>query len=173
MSEFTRLLKVDDIAALPLERDIRANGEECRALARRFQLEALDHLAAQLRILPWNQGGARVEGELQAHLLQRCVVSLQPMPQTVARDFVSFFAPQEALDRFAAQTLPVEMEDPEVIEAAGIDLGELVAQQLSLALDPYPHLPDAEMPPFAAGRPAAASPFADLAQACAGLKEKP
>ena len=158
---------------LPVQREIRASGAECRALARRFGLEALERLAAQLRVSAWERGGARVEGELQAHLLQRCVVSLQPMPQTVARRFVSFFAPEEALDRLAADSLPVEMEDPEVIEAAGIDLGELVAQQLCLALDPYPHLPDAEMPPFAAGRPAAASPFAGLAQACAGFKDKP
>ena len=162
MSEFSRLLKTEDIAALPLQREVRATKEECRALARRFHLEALEHLAAQLRASAWNRGGVRVEGELKAQVLQRCVVSLEPMPQGIDKRFVSFFTPPDALDEVSMENLPVEVEAPEVIEAQGVDLGELVAQQLSLALDPYPHLPDARLPDFATAKPSSASPFADL-----------
>ena len=164
MPEFSRLLKVENLSALPVERELRATGEECRALAQRFRLEGLERLASRLRILPWNRGGIRVEGELQAHVVQRCVISLQPMPQDIAKGFVSFFAPPEALDELSLEALPMEMEAPEVIEADGVDLGELVAQQLCLALDPYPHLPGARMPDFAGAPPSPATPFAGLSR---------
>jgi hypothetical protein len=41
------------------------------------------------------------------------------------------------------------------------DLGEALAEQLALALDPYPRAPDAALPPEAEEAPA--SPFARLA----------
>ena len=165
MPEFSRLLKPEHIAALPLEREIRAATGECQALARRFHLESLGLLAARLRISPWNHNGARVDGALQAHIVQRCVISLQPVPQSVTREFASFFITPAAPCQtdLPPQTSALEREDPEPIESDGIDLGELVAQQLSLAIDPYPHLPDARLPDFAAAAPpAAASPFAAL-----------
>jgi hypothetical protein len=54
-------------------------------------------------------------------------------------------------------------DDPDEIESAdGIaDLGEAVAEQLALALDPYPRAPDAELPPEANDE--AAGAFAALA----------
>ena len=60
-------------------------------------------------------------------------------------------------------------EAPEPAPGGWIDLGELAAEQLGLALDPYPRKPDAEVPaewkaepveePVAAERP---NPFAIL-----------
>ena len=47
---------------------------------------------------------------------------------------------------------------PEPVGPQGIDLGEAVAQQLAIALDPYPRAPGAALPeePRAAGGPFAA-----------------
>ena len=39
-----------------------------------------------------------------------------------------------------------EEDPPEPIRAGRMELGELVAQHLSLALDPYPRKPGAELP---------------------------
>jgi hypothetical protein len=39
---------------------------------------------------------------------------------------------------------PGDIEPPEPVIGEAIDLGELVAQYLSLAINPYPRAPDAE-----------------------------
>jgi len=50
------------------------------------------------------------------------------------------------------EVIDFEQDDaPEVIENGVIDLGELAAQHLSLAMDPFPRRDDAEIP--AAYRP--------------------
>jgi hypothetical protein len=60
-------------------------------------------------------------------------------------------------------------DSPDEIETAGdiVDLGEVVAEQLALALDPYPRLPDAvvELPddPVEEAEPRP-NPFAALAR---------
>ena len=177
MPEFCRLLKPEEIAALPSKQmaryEIHATPEECRALAQRFHLESLDSLDAALEIKPWNDGGARIQGELHGKVVQRCVVSLKPIPQEVSERFESFFAPPEGFANFRPELQPVEREDPESIDAEGIDLGELVAQQLSLALDPYPHLPDASFPDESrATQQPANSPFAPLSKLTASASEK-
>jgi len=56
-------------------------------------------------------------------------------------------------------------DDPDDIpadESGVVDLGEELVQQLSLALDPYPRAPGAEIPPEHAG--GAHGPFAALAR---------
>jgi hypothetical protein len=91
-------------------------------------------------------------------LEQACVVTLDPVLQRID-------------EPVAWRLLPAGMEpsdgddDPDDIEteASVADLGEALAQQLSLALDPYPRAPGAEVPE--AYRPDGASgPFAALAR---------
>jgi hypothetical protein len=56
-------------------------------------------------------------------------------------------------------------EDPDDLpaEAGAVDMGEALAQQLSLALDPYPRAPGAELPAEATDG-GAHGPFAALAK---------
>lgn len=169
MPEFSRLLKNTEFAALPLAREIRATAEECGGLARRFRLEGVERLTARLEVSVWHRKGVRVVGALDARLTQRCVVSLEVMPQSVSRRFVSFFTapgmappPPESLSPSLLAD-GVEVEDPEEMGEKGVDLGELVAQQLSLALDPYPQLPDARLPESAAASQAAPDASMDAA----------
>ena len=44
-------------------------------------------------------------------------------------------------------SLDIDHDPPEPIEAGAIDIGELVAQYLSLALDPHPRAPGASLDP--------------------------
>ena len=56
-------------------------------------------------------------------------------------------------------------DTPEPVTEDTIDVGEIVAQALGLALDPYPRAPGAEPAATAAepGDPASSSPFVKLA----------
>jgi len=143
-AEFSRLVTLDEIAESDgVERSIEAREDERRALAVRFDLLSLDSLAASvtLRRLP---GGpvVRVDGRIVADVEQRCVVSLEPVADHIEEEFTELFAPE-------GYEPPEEMEEeelPEAFDAGGIDIGELVAQHLSLSLNPYPRAPGVEMP---------------------------
>ena len=150
MSEFTRQLKLSDILTLQSKQEIRRNisaqPAECEALAKRFDLEAVNNLNAEIIIHPWNKSGVRVSGTINADVIQRCVVSLKPIEQKLCENFVSFFERLDTRHEEVNIDTPVHIEDPEDITPEGIDIGELVAQQLSLVLDPYPHIPGAVLP---------------------------
>ncbi|WP_198370909.1 YceD family protein [Roseomonas rosulenta] len=155
--EFSRLVSLARIPDSGREERLRASPEECMALAKRFAIEAVDRLEATLLLRPEPGGGVMVTGRLLADVVQACVVSLEPVAQQV----------EEAV---ALRLLPPDEEpsdDPEgpdeiPIEGDAIDLGEAIAEQLALALDPYPRAPGAELPQ-AAGGDDAAGPFGALA----------
>lgn len=114
-------------------------------LAKRFDLLGLSEFSAELHVKPL--AGApiyRVTGHIKASLQQACVVTLKPVDQTVEESFDIEFAP--GVDLPDELELTLEDEDPcEPIIDGKIDLGELAAQQLSLALDPYPRAEDADL----------------------------
>ncbi len=87
-------------------------------------------------------GCVRLSARLRAEVVQSCVATLEPVSAAIEEDFSLLFAP----DRDADADLLLRPED-ELIEPLGdgiIDIGEAVAQQLSLALDPYPRASSAD-----------------------------
>lgn len=153
--EFSRSIAVSKIGGNGLSMTIRAEPQEREALARRLDLLSLDRLEAILEFRE-KADGVVLEGDLVADLAQPCVVSLQPVPVHIKEHFTQYFsenapsddelmqrALEEGLDFFA------EAEDDEIpdpIVNGRIDAGEAVVQQLAVMLDPYPRLPEAELP---------------------------
>lgn len=127
--------------------------EEAQALCQRLNLVTLDGLSAQMKIERLSGGMVvHVKGRLTAHVVQSCVVSLEPVETDIDETFEGWFANQDntvilAKARRARQNAdgeaPIleEKDDPEPIVNGHIDLGELATQYLSLALDPYPRAP--------------------------------
>jgi uncharacterized metal-binding protein YceD (DUF177 family) len=140
--EFRRLIPLDELEEGDIHKTIEAGEEEREALARRFDLVAIDVLNAsvEMRRMP---GGplVRVEGRLTADLVQRCVVTLAPLPVHIEEVFVETFGP----DGYRAPDGEADAGVPEIFDSGGIDLGELAAQHLSLSLDPYPRAPAADV----------------------------
>jgi uncharacterized metal-binding protein YceD (DUF177 family) len=168
--EFSRLILADQIGVQETVREIAANAAECAALAERFGLLSLDRLTASLGLVRRRSGLIEVHGRFEADLVQACVVTLEPVPAQLAAAFsVSFGVAPEAsgADEGGEVVVSVEGEDPpEAIVEGRIDLGEVVAQQLAVAIDPYPRSPAAAAagsaePEGEAGRKP--SPFAGLA----------
>ncbi len=145
--EFSRPVQADSIGHEAVQREIEATPEECAALARRLDLEAIGSLRASLRLRRARGGQmVRIEGRMHAEVVQTSVVSLDPVPNTVEEEFAALFAPPELVPEGGLELDldPYAEDDPEPIENGRIDLGELTAQHLSLALDPYPRLPGEE-----------------------------
>ncbi len=138
---------------------IAARSAERAALARRFDLPTISHLAARFHLRPESGGGVAVKARLLARVTQICVVSLAPFPHIIDETF---------LLRFVPAGREAEGDDPEAVDTIGvsdgaIDLGEAAAEQLALLLDPYPRAPGAELPaPYADGNAEQAGAFAAL-----------
>ena len=145
-AEFSRPLSLDRISTTQHREEIAATDKERADLAERFGLISLDSLAASFTLKRVRKDLVRVKGHVRAELAQACVVTLDPVPAKIDErfevDFLEGVQPPETdleLDAEAA-------EAPEPAPDGWIDLGELAAEQLGLALDPYPRRPDAEVP---------------------------
>lgn len=169
-SEFSRPIAIPEaLANGPVHRAIEATDAEREALARRFGLEALDELRATFDLLEVD-GGAVVTGEVTAHVAQACVISLEPVRSHIRADVDVVFLPDPPEVESDTDEEATESDPPERLPDDGIvDLGELAAQYMALALDPYPRHPDATLPGGTAAAEAPAGPFAALA----ALKPKP
>ena len=146
--EFSRFVEADSVGTHRMERRISANPEERAALAKRFALIGIDRLEAVFTLKRAGGGVIHVQGEIQAEVTQACVVTLAPVPAKIAETFSADFADADDRRRPTAEAdLDFEAGDPpEPIRNGHIDLGELAAEQLSLALDPYPRAPGAAIP---------------------------
>lgn len=119
---------------------ISADNAACVSLAARFELEALSSLTAQLRLRPTSGGrNVIVSGQFSAHITRKCSITLNSFDQEIKENIEAEYGPvEEEMDL----ELSLSDADPvEPFEAQGIDLGELVAQHLALALDPFPRAP--------------------------------
>ena len=88
-----------------------------------------------------------VTGTLNVDLEQACIVSLEPVPALLNVDFTLVYLPEDIAGRRALEIAvdPLAEEPPDPLPLEGIDLGEAVAEQLALALDPYPRAEGAEL----------------------------
>lgn len=164
-AELSRPYAVERLPAAGLDFAIEASAEEREGLVRRFDLVALDRLQASGRIqVLAGRGLIEVGGRLHATLSQRCVVTLEPVPGLVEAEFRRIFGREE--QEASEVEIDPEADEPEPLQGGTIDVGELVAEELAMALDPYPRAPgaDAVLTELAVtDEDPASAPFASLA----------
>ncbi|MCB1783376.1 MAG: DUF177 domain-containing protein [Alphaproteobacteria bacterium] len=156
-SEWSYLINEDDIGDKTLRLTISPSEDETAALCNRLNLSSIEKLEAKLE-LSRSSGSLviHVKGQIEADIKQKCVITLEPVPEHIEESFDAWFSdPAQAVsfakakrDRLSArekEETPIleESDDPEPIIDGKIDLGELVTQYVSLYLDPYPHAPGA------------------------------
>lgn len=164
-NEFSRIVAPDRLSAPKLTETLEASPAERAAVARRLGILGVDRLTAELTVKVLGGRLFRVEGRWEAAVRQACVVTLEPVPAVLDGRIEASYAAGGRVPEGGEVAFDPQAEDPpEVVPAAGLDLGELVVQELAVALDPYPRAPGAEVPP--AFRPAAdeeaKGPFAAL-----------
>jgi len=155
-----------------------ANEEELEALAKRFGIVALKHLHAKLHLVRIHSGEmAEVKGRFYATVVQDCVVTLEPFEAELDEEFTAYFARPDTIPK--SEDMDIDDDhSPEPISANGeIDLGELTAQHVALAIDPHPRKPGVvfEVPRDAKAVEVGAkplNPFAVLADFRAKKNEK-
>lgn len=141
-----------------------AEEAERAAVAGRLDLLGLDRLEA---VLTLSRDGEKVraEGRLRASVTQACVATGEPVPAMVDEKVALLFMAEPA--GTPDEEVELSAEDLDVIFHDGreIDLSTAVADELSLALDPYPRSAGAEDALREAGvmSEEQAGPFAALA----------
>ena len=144
-NEFSRRLAIDPWPDDAIRVDVSAEPPERQALAERFGLLAVRSLCGRGRLERRSEPGELVlRGWLEADVVQACVISLEPVPARLRQRVERRYRPIEA-GAVAAHLQPHGMEeladDEEVVETViggVIDVGEAFAEELGLALDPYP-----------------------------------
>jgi uncharacterized metal-binding protein YceD (DUF177 family) len=141
-AELERLVALDRVGARGVDTVVEANEAECAALARRFGIPAILQLRCRFRLRRTAPGVVDADGTLEARVTRISVVTLDDFDQDVAEAFELRFVPagQEGEDE--------DPEAPDEIPYVGtaLDLGEAAAEQLALALDPYPREPGVTLP---------------------------
>jgi uncharacterized metal-binding protein YceD (DUF177 family) len=167
-AEFSRPFALDSLPPGGIAVALKASAEERRALAARFDLVRLDSLEGEVRIERADAGTlVHVAGRLEADAVQSCVVTFEPVAAKVEADFDRLFSRALPAETQGEVEIDPEAELPEPLPHPGkLDLGEILAEELSLALDPYPKAPGAdrllaELQP--GGRGEADRPFSVLA----------
>ncbi len=159
--EFHRPLPVEAIGAGGLTREVVADAAECAALAARLLLPSVAAVSCRFQLAREGRDGDVVvaAGRLRARVERECVVSLDRFDAAIDEAFQVRFVPAGTEET----EIDPEADDELPYQGANIDLGEAAAEQLALALDPYPRKPGAMLP---GESPASAvvHPFAALAR---------
>jgi len=133
-----RAVVVDPWPSGGIELTLEATPEECRRLAERFDLLRIESLTGHARLERCGEGVIRLRGRLEAEVVQACVISLEEVRSTVDESFECRFTRPGAVVADLAWD-----QDVEPLAGTELDVGEIFAQQLALALDPYPRAADA------------------------------
>ena len=144
-NELSRKITVGDLDAASLAMRIDASLDECRALARRFGLIAVNSLTAEVNASPAGDGGVRVFGRFAAEATQACVVTLEPLTERFEGTIDILFLPGNHSDDGEVTVSAIGDDGPEPLIGDGIDVDEVVAQQFGLEMNPYPRRPGAEL----------------------------
>lgn len=160
---FHRWLKEGDVSSEGKDVSIEAGDDEREALARDLKILDVRDLKADFRLRRLPGGAINVRGEVRGRPVQTCVVTLDPVEESVveAVDVTLVPAERHARSREREVIVDPEGEDgPEVYANGLIDLGAIAAEHLALGLDPYPRKGDARFETHEEDRDP--SPFAPL-----------
>ena len=141
-----------------------ASDKELKSLATRFNFLDVLSLSAELTICKSARDRWDVAGQLKGVVVQACCSSGVPLRETV--DFLI----EERYVRSVGNQKEVEVQVgvAEPLENEAINIGELLAQSLAIAVTPWPRAPEAPET-FTSGEESTDHPFAGLA----ALKRQP
>jgi uncharacterized metal-binding protein YceD (DUF177 family) len=141
--EFSRLVRIVGLGFKPFRRRIEATPNERQRLSQRFGLLGLDRLSAVVELRRQAGEVILLEATFEADFVQACTVTLEPVPGGISDRFALVYVP------ISEQRHEIEcgVDEPafEPLEGDTIDIGEAVAQELSLSLPLYPRHPASDI----------------------------
>ncbi len=157
--EWSEFVDAEEIGTKPSKHLISIPEKNKKLVSKRLGIEGVDELVATIT-LERNSVSKVIyaQGEFTAKLKQKCVVTAEILEEEVSDVLEGWFsepnqavsfekARRERLGMKEQDELPImdEADDPEPVIEGKIDIGELVVQNLSLAINPYPKTPGATL----------------------------
>lgn len=145
--ELSRKVILSELPPRGLELQLVPTERERALLAERLDILSLDRLEATLRI-----SGERdselflVQGEVEATLVQHCVVTMEPVTTPIAFSFSRQLTTREPEGGQSTVIDPEAEDEPDYVADGIADVGEILTEELILALPPYPRTTEAAVP---------------------------
>ena len=166
-------LRLDEVPESGRHVALEASTAVRAAVAQAANVEAVETLSAVFDVTRRGRDGLRAAGSVRARVRQTCVVSLEPMLNTVDEAIDVTFAPAREAVANAKKRMDDDVElvavdaegeePPEPLVNGAIDLGALATEFLILGIDPYPRNEGIAFEAPAAAADSTAHPFAALA----------
>jgi hypothetical protein len=119
-----------------------ADADQRAALAARFGCVEIPRLQIESTITPLRKDGYfRVRGVVSTRVVQTCVISLAPVATDIEKRLELILCPEFTGDASNHEFDDEQDQDYETYKGNTVDLGEICAIELALALDPYPRAP--------------------------------
>lgn len=124
---------------------LTADEKELKRLAAAHDVVEVTSFTAEMLVKKWRKDGVKVTGTVTAQIVQNCVVTLEPLNNTVRNGIEAVFVPENS--KLARPPVAGEGEIvidydgpdlPETFAGEAIDVGALAEEMFSLAIDPYP-----------------------------------
>jgi hypothetical protein len=147
---FSRTVAVERVPADGLKGRAEADENERAALAALYGAEEIRRLVFDYEIRPKGKGRFQLKGQMEGELVQACVITLEPVEETVSEAIdLEFWRPEEIDEpRMAvAQSGGQELEGagpPEPLHNGVINVGAVAAEFLASSMNPYPRKAGAE-----------------------------
>ena len=133
--EFSRPFRAHDVGGITRQQMIEAEPAERDALAKRFDLIELERLTAALEFTR-EAAGIRVTGQIHASGAQPCTATAEPVPFLIT-ERIALLLTEGGPEGDDIELADADL-DTEPLDGDIIDMGEIAAQAMALALDPYP-----------------------------------
>ena len=143
---FTDKLSVQTLPLKGLDYSFCASSTELETLARNHNLLKVDNFSAHCRLTRWEKNGIKLKGSFSANFEQQCIISLNPIKNSITRDLSLLFVP--AGSKFVKENYrqdtgeifldPEGSDLPEMYYNNVIEIGAILEEFFELALDPYP-----------------------------------
>lgn len=146
---FSHRIRVSDIPSAGKTIRLVTDAKTLADLAHQLGIQAVENLCADIELLPAKGRTIRMRGSVDGDVVQICIVTLEPVRQSVSEKFDVVFLPEEAGKNSDQKTVlldPLEDEDSETYQDGMLDLGRIVAEHLALGIDPYPRAPATDFP---------------------------
>ena len=157
--EFSFEIDLTGLSASEKQFRLKAEQSVCEQLAKRLGVIAVHSCEGEIN-LSATKSVINVSGTVRGGVTRECVASLEDMEEVVSDSFeLEFFRNANALDDDKSLD---ETDLAEIHEGDVFDIGELLVQQFSLAMDPFPRKDNAPSLAEEYGEDIEASPFAGL-----------
>lgn len=143
---------------------VKADGDELARLARWAGVDAVRSFRAIVSLRRISQTQFGFEAELEADVVQSCVVTLEPVESRITRHISRelHFAPRAPVEEGELTLAAGDDDVPEVITRLDYDLAAPLLEEFVLAIDPYPRKQGVAFAPPSDPGDAQESPFAVL-----------